>query len=101
MLLQNPSAIGVNPSLDTFSFVNATNTIFDNISIQQNFNNTDYTDNPFSNFFTSIIATYFWITGDMSQRSNYRQFIAVEVISIIATIVLVTLLQNLLIAFMR
>ena len=71
-----------------------------NIELESEFNPTDQEDNPFSNFLTSIEAAYFWINGNWIQRDKFG-FWAVRVFSILASIFIVALLQNLLIAFMR
>ena len=70
------------------------------IELQSEFNTTDPNDNPFSYFPTSIEAAYFWINGNWIQRDKFS-FWAVRLFSILAGIVIVILLQNLLIAFMR
>jgi len=57
-------------------------------------------DNPFSSFYTALIAAYFWIGGNWVQRDEF-DFWAVDVFTLIASIFLVIILQNLLIAFMR
>ncbi|PKY56958.1 hypothetical protein RhiirA4_448878 [Rhizophagus irregularis] len=56
-------------------------------------------DNPFSYFPMAMVATYFWLNGDFVQRDSF-DFWAVEVFSLIASVLLVTILQNMLIAFM-
>src|SRR5688572_29631781 len=70
------------------------------VKLESEFDPKDWSDNPFSNFLTSIEAAYFWINGNWIQRDKFG-FWAVRGFSILASIVIVTLLQNLLIAFMR
>ncbi|CAG8663971.1 12060_t:CDS:10, partial [Rhizophagus irregularis] len=70
-----------------------------NITLKSDFDPTS-SDNPFSSFFNAILATYFWISGDMVQRDQF-DFWTVDVYTLIGSIVLVIVLQNMLIAFMR
>ncbi|CAB4389896.1 unnamed protein product [Rhizophagus irregularis] len=69
-----------------------------NITLKSDFDPTS-SDNPFASFFNAILATYFWISGDMVQRDQF-DFWAVDVYTLIGSIVLVIVLQNMLIAFM-
>jgi len=70
-----------------------------NIKFKSNFDPTS-SDNPFSSFTTAIMAVYFWISGDFVQRDEFN-FWAIDVFTLIASIFLVILLQNMLIAFMK
>ncbi|POG75694.1 hypothetical protein GLOIN_2v948687 [Rhizophagus irregularis DAOM 181602=DAOM 197198] len=70
-----------------------------NVKMKANFDSTDRNDNPFSYYPTAMVATYFWLNGDFVQRDSF-DFWAVEVFSLIASILLVTILQNMLITFM-
>ncbi|RGB26855.1 hypothetical protein C1646_769875 [Rhizophagus diaphanus] len=70
-----------------------------NVTMKADFNSTDWIDNPFSYFSTAIISSYYWLNGDFVQRSSF-DFWAVEVFTFIASVLLVTILQNMLIAFM-
>jgi hypothetical protein len=70
-----------------------------NVEMKANFDSNDKTDNPFSYFPTAIVATYYWLNGDFVQRDEF-DFWAVEAFSLIASVLLVTILQNMLIAFM-
>ncbi|GBB91276.1 hypothetical protein RclHR1_18460001 [Rhizophagus clarus] len=69
------------------------------IEMKTNFDRTDRNDNPYSNFFTALEATYFWLNGDFVQRDAFDYW-AVEIFTLIASIFLVTILQNMLITFM-
>ena len=71
-----------------------------NVTMKADFNSADRNDNPFSYFSTSIISAYYWLNGDFVQRDSF-DFWAVEVFTFIASVLLVTILQNMLIAFMR
>ncbi|RGB26308.1 hypothetical protein C1646_770586 [Rhizophagus diaphanus] len=70
-----------------------------NVTMKADFNPTDWNDNPFSYFSTAIISIYYWLNGDFVQRDSF-DFWAVEVFTFIASVLLVTILQNMLIAFM-
>ena len=85
----------------TFSGVatdTSTSEIF-NISLQADFDPTSRTDNPFSSFYEAIDAAYFWISGNWVQKDHFDSW-AVEVVSLLASIFLVIILQNMMIAFM-
>ena len=71
-----------------------------NIELKSEFDPKDLNDNPFSYFPTSIEAAYFWINGNWIQRDKFG-FWAVRAFSILASITIVIILQNMLIAFMR
>ena len=99
VLLRDPRHITTKDS--TFSGVatnNITNETF-NITLKSDFNSADKNDNPFSSFITAIEAAYFWINGSWVQRDHF-EFWVIEVFTLIASIFLVIMLQNLLIAFM-
>ncbi|RIA87165.1 hypothetical protein C1645_828188 [Glomus cerebriforme] len=70
-----------------------------NIHMKADFDPKSSSDNPFSYFPTAVVATYFWLNGDFVQRDEF-DFWAVELFSLIASVLLVTILQNMLIAFM-
>jgi hypothetical protein len=57
-------------------------------------------DNPFTSFSKAMMATYFWIDGDWVQRDEFDYW-AVDVLTVIASIFLVIVLQNMVIAYMR
>ncbi|CAB4421660.1 unnamed protein product [Rhizophagus irregularis] len=82
---------------------NATNTLTNeilNITLKSDFEPTSSDDNPFSTFYTAIQAAYFWISGDWVQRNEFDYW-AVDLFTLIASIFLVIILQNILIAFMN
>ncbi|PKK72928.1 hypothetical protein RhiirC2_776630 [Rhizophagus irregularis] len=56
-------------------------------------------DNPFSTFLNAIVTTYFWIGDNWVQRDEF-DFWAIDVFTLIASVILVVLLMNMLIAFM-
>ncbi|CAI2187195.1 15919_t:CDS:10 [Funneliformis geosporum] len=69
------------------------------VILKSDFEPTDQNDNPFYFFPTSLIATYFWNNGDLVQREQFSSW-SVEIFTIIASILLVIVLQNMLIAIM-
>ena len=80
----------------------ATNTLTNeklNIELTSDFDPKSKDDNPFSYFLTSIEAAYFWVNGNWVQKNDFS-FWAVDVLSLIASVLFVTLLQNMLISFM-
>jgi hypothetical protein len=60
----------------------------------------DEKDNPFSAFLTSIEAAYFWTAGNWVQKDMF-DFWAIDLFSVIASVLFVTILQNMFIALMR
>jgi len=99
VLLSDPTKIKTKDS--TYSGI-ATNTSTNeslNIKFKSDFDPKS-SDNPFTSFSTAIMAAYFWIGGDFVQRDEF-DFWAVDVFTLIASVFLVILLQNMLIAFMR
>ncbi|CAI2171922.1 12733_t:CDS:10 [Funneliformis geosporum] len=75
-----------------------TNDVF-NVQLVNDFDRTDYEDNPYSYFPTALEASYFWLNGNFVQRDDFDSW-AVEAFTLIASIMLVTILQNILIAIM-
>jgi hypothetical protein len=99
VLLRNPVQFKTKDS--TFSGT-ATNSLTNetlNVEFKSDFDPTSG-DNPFTSFSQAIVATYFWLSGDMVQRDEFDNWV-VDAFTLIASIVLVVVLQNMLIAFMR
>jgi hypothetical protein len=98
VLLKNPEIFTFKESTFSGSAVNnnITNGALD-IKIESKF---DEKDNPFSEFLTSVEAAYFWTTGNWVQRDMF-DFWAIDLLSIIASVLFVTILQNMFVAFMR
>ncbi|PKY30107.1 hypothetical protein RhiirB3_485451 [Rhizophagus irregularis] len=99
VLLRNPDSIKIKES--TYSGI-ATNDLKNetlDIKLKSDFDPKS-SDNPYSLFSDAIIATYFWIGGNWAQRDEF-DFWAIDVFSLIASIFLVIVLQNMLIAFMN
>ena len=99
ILLRDPQNIEIKESSFTGHAANIfTNESF-NIKLESDFDPTSKDDNPFSFFPTAVEATYFWISGGWAQRDEF-DFWAVDLLTLIASIFLVIILQNMLIAFM-
>ena len=98
VLLNDPKDIIVNSKFSGVA-TNLTNEVY-NITLQPDFNSTDRNDNPFSYFPTAIEAAYFWIFGEWIQKDHFDSP-AINTFTLIASIFLVIILQNMLIAFMR
>jgi hypothetical protein len=98
-LLGDPESIGVHPNGDTYYEV-----INDNerlpYKIEQYINATSKSDNYFRGFGKSIKAVFFWTSGRWDQLEQWSGFWPVDVFSIIGGVLLVTILQNMLIAIM-
>ncbi|GBC09935.1 hypothetical protein RclHR1_09210004 [Rhizophagus clarus] len=101
ILLKNPNDPKINVKSDSSSGTATNpvnNDVFD-IALESDYDVTDRNDNPFSSFSTSIMAAYFWLNGDMVQRDHF-DFWVIDLFTLIASIFIVTVLQNMLIAFM-
>ncbi|PKY60224.1 hypothetical protein RhiirA4_483691, partial [Rhizophagus irregularis] len=98
VLLRNPTNIKTKDS--TYSGVatdSLTNETLD-IKLKSDFDPMS-SDNPFTSFTKAMMATYFWINGDWVQRDEFDYW-AVDVLTLIASIFLVIVLQNMVIAYM-
>ncbi|CAI2171840.1 19309_t:CDS:10 [Funneliformis geosporum] len=101
LLLKDPEQAGIRTKDATasgFAINDITKESFE-INLKSDFNPTDRNDNPFSSFSTSIEAAYYWINGDYVQRDLFDSWI-VKVFTFMASIFIVIILQNMLIAFM-
>ncbi|RHZ79989.1 hypothetical protein Glove_139g291 [Diversispora epigaea] len=74
--------------------------LYSNITIYQNIDKSSRLDNYYSNFYTSVEAVFFWTNGRWDQLDQWDNF-AVNLISILGSIILVLIFQNMLIAFMN
>ncbi|CAG8613231.1 11543_t:CDS:10, partial [Funneliformis caledonium] len=68
-----------------------------NFKIQNDFDRNE--DNPAKSFVTSFLSTYSWLSGGFSQQDSWN-FWAVKFITFFGSFLLVTILQNMFIAFM-
>ena len=74
--------------------------LYSNITIYQNVDKSSRLDNYYSNFFSSVEAVFFWTNGRWDQLNQWNSF-AVIAMSILGSIILVLIFQNMLIAFMK
>ncbi|CAB5389562.1 unnamed protein product [Rhizophagus irregularis] len=98
VLLRDPTNIRTKDS--TYSG-NATNVITNEtliVKLKSDFD-PQSNDNPFSTFLNAIVTTYFWIGDNWVQRDEF-DFWAIDVFTLIASVILIVLLMNMLIAFM-
>ncbi|PKB96310.1 hypothetical protein RhiirA5_435045, partial [Rhizophagus irregularis] len=96
ILLKNQDIIDF--KANTFSGSGTNNVTHENIDIKIK-SEFDEKDNPFSEFLTSVEAAYFWTAGNWVQRDMF-DFWAVDLFSVIASVLFVTILQNMFIALM-
>ncbi len=99
ILLRDPRNIKTKDSTYSGIATNVSTNETINIKFKSDFDPVS-SDNPFSTFSTAIIAAYFWISGDWVQRDEF-DFWFVDMFTLIASVFLVIILQNMLIAFMR
>ncbi|CAH1764504.1 7090_t:CDS:10, partial [Entrophospora sp. SA101] len=102
ILLKSPQEIGVEPDGNQYHIKSTdpnVNSLYNNVLIEQSFNLSNTNDNSFSNFAQSTKAVYFWINGRWDQLEQW-DFWPVDVLSILASVLLVIVMQNMLIAFM-
>jgi hypothetical protein len=99
VLLRNPTNIKTKDSTYSGTATNVLTNETLHVELKSDFNPKS-SDNPFSSFPEALMAAYFWIGGDWVQRDDF-DFWAVDVFTLIASIILVIVLQNMLIAFMR
>ncbi len=100
LLLSNPDVNTIKPKVEDFILLNTSAEQQDTgLKMESVFDPKSNDDNPFASFLTSVQAAYFWINGNWSQRDDF-DFWAVEILSLFASLLLVTVLQNMLIAFM-
>ncbi|GBC23046.2 hypothetical protein GLOIN_2v848825 [Rhizophagus irregularis DAOM 181602=DAOM 197198] len=99
LLLSNPDLDTIKQKTNGFSVVNTTTHEPIDMEMDSQFDPSSASDNPFSNFLSSVEATYFWINGVWPQRDDWNYW-AIEVLSLLGSVFIVTILQNMLIAFM-
>ena len=101
ILLQNPTSIGYTPNVNTYSLYNTTtDQKFQDVSMKTDYDPSSSSDNPYSNFFSALDATYFWIEGIWDYRNFWNDW-PVKILSLIGSIMLVSIMHNMFIAFMR
>ncbi|GES81134.1 hypothetical protein GLOIN_2v1867698 [Rhizophagus clarus] len=102
ILLRSPKTINLEPNGQSYAILSSTSdakNLYPDITISQTFDVDNVTDNYFSNFWESIMAVYFWINGRWDQVDQWN-FLPVEILCFVASILLITVMQNMLIAFM-
>ncbi|RIA85669.1 hypothetical protein C1645_830442 [Glomus cerebriforme] len=98
VLLNDTKAIGVDPNGSSFQITDGDGNILP-YKVDQVFNVDSISDNYFTNFVKSVESVFFWTGGRWDQLDQW-DFWPVDVYSIIASILLVTILQNMLITIM-
>ncbi len=68
--------------------------------IDQSFDMESISDNYYINYFKSVESVFFWLSGRWDQLDQWIDFWPVDVYSILGSILLVIILQNMLIATM-
>ncbi|KAG9290399.1 hypothetical protein G9A89_007130 [Geosiphon pyriformis] len=99
LLLHYAPKLGVNPGSPTYTNIQNGNNTNSTIDLTQIINPYDYTDNYYSEFWKSLEAVYFWVNGRWDQIDQWN-FWPIDIISLMASIILVTIMQNMLIALM-
>ncbi|RHZ44937.1 hypothetical protein Glove_707g30 [Diversispora epigaea] len=74
--------------------------IYSNITIYQDVDKSSRLDNYYSDLLSSIIAVFFWTNGRWDQLNQWDSFYVIAM-SILGSIALVLIFQNMLIAFMN
>ncbi|CAG8582551.1 3148_t:CDS:10 [Diversispora eburnea] len=88
-------------SIPTYKINDTSNSgLYSNITIYQDIDKSSWLDNYYSNPFLSIEAVFFWTNGRWDQLSQWDNYV-VNALSVLGSIILVLIFQNLLIAFMN
>ncbi|CAG8621252.1 11720_t:CDS:2, partial [Diversispora eburnea] len=74
--------------------------LYSNISVTQVIDKSSYLDNYYSHILTSVAAVFFWTNGRWDQLDQWDNY-SVIIISMLGSIILVLIFQNMLIAFMN
>ncbi|PKY38092.1 hypothetical protein RhiirA4_439136 [Rhizophagus irregularis] len=98
VLLRNPANIKTKESTYSGNATNVTTNETLHVELKSDFDPKS-SDNPFSTFSDSLMAAYFWMGGNWVQRDDF-DFWAIDIFTFVASIFLVIVLQNMLIAFM-
>ncbi|CAI2166361.1 3775_t:CDS:2 [Funneliformis geosporum] len=98
VILEHPDLIHLKPNGDKFS-INSKNPDLEGLTMEQVIDIDDPMDNYYRKLTYSVIGAYFWILGRWDQLEKW-DFWPIYVISIGASILIVIIMQNLLIAFM-
>ncbi|CAG8450317.1 7327_t:CDS:2 [Ambispora gerdemannii] len=96
MILRFIPDLGLTPILQNYNITSNGTTI---LKINEDFDSYDVTDNRFFNAYSSIEGAYSWILGQYDVLLRW-DFVPIHIIVILASIILVTIMQNMLIALM-
>ncbi|CAG8462347.1 6024_t:CDS:10 [Dentiscutata heterogama] len=103
LLLRNPPQIDLVASGQNYLILNATDpnspNLFPDVIVSQTSDPFNINDNYFSNIWKSIESVFFWINGRWDQLNQWN-FIPIDIVTLLASILLTTIMQNMLIAFM-
>jgi hypothetical protein len=100
VLLHDPTQIGLSPNVLQFG-VNMTTpdgVVQTNYTIYQKYNSKDASDNNFASFWTSTLSAYNWMSGRWD-NVDWNYF-PVKIFTSIASLLLVVIMLNILIAIM-
>ena len=88
-------------NIPTYKIEDTSNSdLYSNMTIYQDIDPSYRLDNRYSSFVSSVETVFFWINGRWDQLDQWDNY-AVNVISILGSIILVLIFQNMLIAFMK
>ncbi|CAG8540480.1 7195_t:CDS:10, partial [Diversispora eburnea] len=88
-------------SIPTYKINDTSNSdLYSNLTIYQDIDKSSWLDNYYSNPYLSVIAIFFWTNGRWDQLDQWDSY-AVCAMSILGSIILVLIFQNMLIAFMN
>ncbi|CAI2174956.1 10646_t:CDS:2, partial [Funneliformis geosporum] len=99
ILLEKPTLLALIPNGNAYNITSSSIPDFENTKIEQLFELDKPIENYYSSFLSSVMGVYFWILGRWDQLEEW-DFWPIHVISIGASILMVIIMQNLLIAFM-
>ncbi|RIA97955.1 hypothetical protein C1645_751253, partial [Glomus cerebriforme] len=101
ILLSDPKAVGLDPNGNNFviNTKNNANNDLGDYTISQDFNLSDPLDNYYVSLPYSIMAVFFWILGRWDQLEEWN-FWPIYVLTIVAGILLVIIMQNMFTSFM-
>ena len=99
-MLNDPESINLTPNGNSYFVQNNDSGAILPYKIEQFIDVKSQSDNYFTSFIKSIKAVFFWTSGRWEQLEQWSDFWPVDAFSIIGSILLVTILQNMLIAIM-
>ncbi|CAG8710957.1 22959_t:CDS:2, partial [Rhizophagus irregularis] len=101
VLLNNTESIGIKPDGSSFQITPTDSNTSEPLpyKVEQVIDVNSISDNYYTNFIKSVESVFFWTSGRWDQLEQWN-FWPVDVYSIIGSILLVTILQNMLIAIM-